>query len=247
MKGVVLAGGEGTRLRPITKVTNKHLLPIYNKPMIYYAIEALASFGIKDVLVVTGKDHTGSFAGLLGSGHEFGVNLTYKVQEGSLGIAHALGLAGSVFEGEDIVVILGDNIFNFTKPEFEMVCSSIAEFGRKKGTMVFLKQVDNPARFGVPVFDGNKKIVAFEEKPKVPKSSYALTGLYMVDNTAFARIKKLKPSGRGELEMTDLINMYLAEGKLDYRIIESDWTDAGTFESLFKANELAKKMHDQKS
>ncbi len=156
--------------------------------------------------------------------HEFGVNITYKVQEGSLGIAHALSLALGVFKGENVVVILGDNIFNFTDSEFEMIRSSIAEFEKKKGAMVFLKQVENPARFGVPAFDGSNRIVAFEEKPKVPKSNYALTGMYLIDDTAFGRIKKLKPSARGELEMTDLINMYLNEGKLDYKIIESEWT-----------------------
>lgn len=236
LKGVILAGGKGTRLLPITKVTNKHLLAIYNKPMIYYPLGVLTSAGIKDILIVTGPEHAGHFLNLLGSGKEFGVRISYEVQEGAGGIAQALSLAEDFADKEKIAVILGDNIFE------KSLHRAIRKFKNEStGAKIFLKKVEEANRFGVAEIK-NRKLVRIEEKPRAPKSDLAVTGLYLYDQTVFEKIKKLKPSRRGELEITDVNNMYLKNKDLSYEIIEGDWTDAGTFNSLLKASMLAAKM-----
>jgi len=233
IKGVVLAGGLGARLSPLTKVTNKHLLPVYRKPMIYYPIEKLVRAGLREIMVVTGGPFAGDFLKLLGNGREFGLKeVHYTYQEGEGGIAEALGLTEHFVEGDRVCVILGDNIFS-------------AEIGRgleeymkqKSGAKIFLKEVDDPHRFGVAELQG-KKVAGIEEKPKKPKSTYAVTGIYMYDNDVFSIVKTLKPSGRGELEITDVNNAYIRKGTLTYDILDGWWTDAGTFESLFRANKL---------
>lgn len=233
MKGVVLAGGLGTRLRPLTKVTNKHLLPVYNKPMIFYPIEALASAGIEDVMVVTGDLSAGDILRLLGNGREFGFrSLRYAYQEGEGGIADALGLAASFARGDKVVVILGDNILQYSIRE------AVEAFRRQeRGARILLKQVEDPERFGVPVFEGSR-IVQIEEKPAVPKSNYAVIGVYMYDAEVFDIIPTLKPSQRGELEITDVNNHYIQQGTLESSVIEGWWTDAGTFDSLMRAARL---------
>jgi glucose-1-phosphate thymidylyltransferase len=241
MWGIILAGGDGTRLNPLTNVTNKHLLPIYDKPMVYYPLEFLINAGIKNIILVTGKEHAGSFADLLGDGSRFGVNITYKVQEGALGIAHALGITENVVKDEAVMAILGDNVFAVNPDEMERIKGLARDFNTKaSGAAIFLKEVEDPERFGVPEFDGNKRIKIIEEKPKWPKSKYAVTGLYMYDRTVFDRIRTLKPSWRDELEITDVNNAYLADKKLEHHIINGEWTDAGTFESLFRANSIAR-------
>lgn len=241
MKGVVLAGGLGTRLRPLTLVTNKHLLPVYHKPMILYPLETLKNSGIKEIMVVCGREHMGHFINFLGSGKDYGVKLSYAVQDkDNAGIADALSHAEDFAAGESLAVILGDNIFE--NHFFE----SVSNF--KKGAMIFLKEVDDPHRFGVPVFDeSNSKIIKIEEKPQNPKSNYAQTGFYIVDSGVFALIKELKPSERGELEMTDLINKYLSRGELGHAVINGKWLDAGTIESLLEAsNQIAKWKNEGK-
>jgi len=236
-KGVILAGGKGTRLLPITKVTNKHLLAIYNKPMIYYPLGVLTSAGIKDILIITGPEHAGHFLNLLGSGKEFGVKISYEVQEEAGGIAQALALAEDFADEEDIAVILGDNIFE--KP----LSAAIRKFRNENiGAKIFLKEVEEANRFGVAEIKRGK-LVGIEEKPKAPKSNLAVTGIYMYDKTVFEKIKKLKPSRRGELEITDVNNLYLKNRDLSYEIIDGEWTDAGTFRSLLKASILAENMH----
>ncbi len=233
MKGVILAGGLGTRLRPLTKVTNKHLLPIYDKPMIYYPIETLCKAGIRDIMIVTGGTSAGDFLRLLGNGAEFGLkDIYYTYQEGEGGIADALRLCEHFAEGSRIAVILGDNI----------VQDDISPFVRKfelqdSGARILLKEVADPQRFGVPELDGDR-ILRIEEKPSQPKSNYAVTGIYLYDRRVFDFIRNLKPSGRGELEITDVNNHYIREGDLFYDVLDGWWTDAGTFESLFHANEL---------
>jgi len=230
MKGVILAGGLGTRLRPLTEVTNKHLLPVFDQPMIVHPLNTLKQLGIKDICIVTGGEYMADFMRFLGSGNKFGVKLTYKIQDSPLGIAHALLQAEDFFRGEKVVAILGDNIFekvNVPKEAFE-----------DDYAYVFLKEVPNPERFGVAVFDGNGKVVEIEEKPKQPKSNYAVTGLYIYPNDVFDFIKNLKPSARGELEITDVNNYYLKKGKLKAIKLEGYWTDAGTFSSWLKANIL---------
>lgn len=235
LRGVVLAGGTGSRLRPLTKVTNKHLLPVGRKPMIYYPIEKLTSIGIEEVLIVTGVEHMGDVVGLLGSGREFRCRFTYKVQDEAGGIAQALGLAENFANGGAITVILGDNIFQ----------TSLREHARRfldqrGGARLLLKQVHDPERFGVAeVRDG--KVLGIEEKPKRPKSDHAVTGIYFYDGSVFDVIRTLKPSGRGELEITDVNNAYVSKGRMAYDIMEGWWTDAGTFESLIRANELVVK------
>ncbi|MCM8829501.1 MAG: sugar phosphate nucleotidyltransferase [Candidatus Omnitrophica bacterium] len=233
MKGVVLAGGLGTRLYPLTKVTNKHLLPVYNKPMIYYPIQTLVDAGIKDILIVTGGNSAGDFLRLLGNGKEFGLkHLNYTYQEGEGGIAAALSLAEHFVGNNRFVVILGDNIIEKgIKKEVEVFKK------QKEGARILLKEVENPERFGVAeIMDG--RIVRIIEKPEHPPSNLAVTGIYMYDSYAFDIIKTLKPSGRGELEITDVNNRYLKEGKLTFGILDGWWTDAGTFESLLRANNL---------
>lgn len=233
MKGIILAGGNGTRLSPCTRVTNKHLLSVYNQPMIYYPLKTLVQAGIKDILIVSGEGHAGDFLELLGDGREFGVNLSYCVQPEAGGIAQALGLAENFSDKGNIVVILGDNIF-----EDDLVPHNVESFEKQKaGARLFLKEISDPERFGVAEVK-NKKIVNIEEKPKKPKSNLAVTGLYMYDNQVFDVIKTLKPSGRGELEITDVNNFYIKKGIASYDVLKGFWSDAGTFESLFKASEF---------
>lgn len=233
MKGIVLAGGLGTRLYPLTKVTNKHLLPVYNQPMIYYPIQTLVNAGIKDIMLVTGGNNAGDFLRLLGNGKDFGLKgISYAYQEGEGGIAAALDLAEHFVEKDKVVVILGDNIIGGSIRAF------VKRFQKQpKGAKIILKQVPDPERFGVPVFRNNK-IRRIEEKPKKPKSSYAVTGIYMYDHRVFDIVKTLKPSRRGELEITDVNNSYLKAGTLTYEILDGWWTDAGTFESLLRATTL---------
>lgn len=239
MKGVVLAGGEGKRLRPLTSVTNKHLLPVFDRPMILHPIETLKSLGINDICLVTGGENIGDFMKFLGSGTSYGINLTYKIQDGPLGIAHSLLQAQDFFKDEKVVVILGDNIFE--KVEIP------AEATKDENAYIFLKQVKNPQRFGVPVFDGNKNVIDIEEKPANPKSEYAVTGLYIYPENVFEFIKTLKPSDRGELEITDVNNWYIKQNKLKSIVLDGFWSDAGTFESLFRATLLCAKQSDFES
>ena len=230
MKGVVLAGGLGTRLAPMTRVTNKHLLPIYDRPMVYYPIQTLVEAGISEILLVTGGNHAGDFLRLLGNGKDFGLkHLNYTYQEGEGGIAAALSLAEHFADGEPICVILGDNILQKSiRPAVERYTR------RNKGGMILLKEVPDPERFGVPVLEGDR-IARIEEKPKAPRSRYAVIGVYMYDARVFDIIRTLKPSGRGELEITDVNNQYLAWGELDHGFVEGWWTDAGAIESLYRA------------
>lgn len=238
MKGVVLAGGLGTRLHPLTKVTNKHLLPIYNKPMIYYPIETLVEAGITDILLVTGGNSAGEFLRLMGNGKEFGLkHINYTYQEGEGGIAEALGLAEHFAEDDLITVVLGDNIIE------ETIGKAVEDFKRQKvGAKIFLKEVQDPERFGVAMLDGDK-VVRIDEKPKKPESNFAVVGIYMYDNTVFDIIKTLKPSDRGELEITDVNNAYIERGTMTYEILDGWWTDAGTFSSLIRANNLVARRY----
>jgi len=232
LKGVVLAGGTGSRLMPLTKVTNKHLLPVGHKPMIYYPIAKLTSVGIKEILIVTGVEYMGDVVSLLGSGREFDCRFTYKVQDEAGGIAEALGLAENFAHGQPIAVILGDNIFQASLKAYADNFTS-----QKAGARVLLKEVADAQRFGVAeVSDG--KVVNIEEKPEQPKSDYVITGIYFYDAGVFDIIRTLKPSGRGELEITDVNNAYIEKSQLAYDILDGWWTDAGTFASLNKANEL---------
>ena len=236
MKGVILAGGTGSRLYPLTKVTNKHLLPVYDKPMIYYPIQTLINAGIKEIMIVSGKGHAGHFLELLGSGSELGVRLTYEIQEEAGGIAQALGLAEDFADNSPVTMILGDNIFQ------DNIIDSVKSF--TSGAKIFLKEVSDAHRFGVAEIDGNR-IISIEEKPKIPKSSLAVTGLYMYDSRVYEIIRNLKPSGRGELEITDVNNAYVRMGEMEYSILEGFWSDAGTFESLFRASELVKNLNNK--
>jgi glucose-1-phosphate thymidylyltransferase len=233
MKGVVLAGGTGSRLNPLTRVTNKHLLPIYDKPMVYYPIQTLVNAGIHEILLVTGGKNAGDFLRLLGNGRDFGLkHLNYTYQDGEGGIADALALAEHFADGDSICVILGDNIIE------NNVCQAVANFRKQgEGAKILLKEVTDAQRFGVAEVRGDR-VVGIEEKPKHPKSNYAVIGIYLYDQSVFRKIRRLKPSGRGELEITDVNNFYLEEGKLTYEILEGWWTDAGTFESLLRANTL---------
>jgi len=233
MKGIVLAGGLGSRLHPLTKVTNKHLLPIYNKPMIYYPIEALVQAGIREILIVTGGKNAGDFLRLLGNGKEFGLrHLNYTYQEGEGGIAAALSLAEFFADQAPVCVVLGDNIIEGS------IASFVENFRKQeKGARVLLKEVEDPQRFGVPVIEAGR-ILRIEEKPRAPASNYAITGIYIYDSQVFEIIRGLKPSGRGELEITDVNNAYIQKGALQYDIMDGWWTDAGTFESLLRASNL---------
>jgi glucose-1-phosphate thymidylyltransferase len=233
MKGIVLAGGLGSRLHPLTKVTNKHLLPVYNKPMIYYPIQTLVDAGITEILVVTGGSNSGDFLKLLGNGKQFGLkHLDYTYQEGEGGIAAALSLAEYFVDNDLVCVILGDNVYE------KSMRDSATDFSkRSRGAKIHLKKVENPQRFGVPLISGDR-ITKIEEKPKVPKSEFAVTGLYMYDPTVFDIIRTLKPSGRGELEITDVNNAYIERGDMTYALVDGWWSDAGTFESLLRTNIL---------
>lgn len=234
MKGIILAGGTGSRLFPLTKVTNKHLLPVGKYPMIFHSIAKLKDADIQDILIVTGKEHMGDVVNLLGSGYEFGVSFTYKVQDEAGGIAQALGLAEHFVNGDQMVVILGDNVFD------DSIAPFVSNFKEQnKGAKILIQEVHDPQRYGVPELNGDK-IVSIEEKPKRPNSSYAVTGIYMYDSRVFEIVKTLKPSGRGELEITDVNNAYIDADELSYDVLQGWWTDAGTHASLTKANELAK-------
>ncbi|MBI5734147.1 MAG: NTP transferase domain-containing protein [Candidatus Kerfeldbacteria bacterium] len=233
MKGIILAGGEATRLRPLTRVTSKQLLPIYNKPMIMYPLETLLKAEIRDILIIVAPDHAGDFLHLLGSGREFGAKFTYEVQDKPEGLSQAF-IIGADFIGHDsVTLILGDNIFedDFSQP--------IKSF--KSGGQVFAKEVPDPERFGVVKFNEQMKAVTIQEKPQTFLSSYALTGLYIYDNRVVEVSKNVKPSARGELEITDIHNWYLKRGELKVDIVQGEWIDAGTFDSLLKANLLAAK------
>jgi glucose-1-phosphate thymidylyltransferase len=233
MKGVILAGGLGTRMYPLTKITNKHLLPVYDKPMIYYPLQALINAGIEDILIVTGGNYAGDFLRLLGNGHEFGLkHINYTYQEGEGGIAAALRLAEFFADRDKICVMLGDNVIE------KNIRKAVDAFNRQKvGAKIMIKEVPDPKRFGVPVLEGDK-IVKIEEKPKNPKSPYAVTGIYLYDNQVFDIIKDQKPSDRGELEISDVNNAYIERGQLTWEVLDGWWTDAGTFGSLLKASQL---------
>lgn len=238
MKGIILAGGFGHRLRPLTEVTNKHLLPVYNQPVIFYPLQTLLDAGVRDILIVTGPEHAGGFIKLLGSGKRFGARFYFVVQEDAGGIAQAVGLADSFAQGDSIAVILGDNIFQ------DSFRDSIHQFST--GAMIFLKAVQDPQRFGVPDLDGTR-VLRIDEKPLHPQSPYAVTGFYLYDATVFDIIRSLKPSARGELEITDVNNAYVELGQMNAVILQGDWTDAGTFESLYEANRIARDLYHQKN
>jgi len=233
MKGIVLAGGLGTRLDPLTRITNKHLLPVYDKPMIYYPIETLVNAGITDILIVTGGRNAGDFLRLLGNGREFGLkHINYTYQEGEGGIAEALGLAEHFADGQKICVVLGDNLIE------GCIADAVEDFKQQpRGAKLLLKQVPDAERFGVAEVDGDR-IIGIEEKPARPRSNYAVTGIYLYDETVFDKIRTLKPSGRGELEITDVNNLYIQEQTLTFAILEGWWTDAGTIDSLRRATNL---------
>lgn len=233
MKGIILAGGTGSRLFPLTKVTNKHLLPVGQYPMLYHLISKLKKAGIYEIFIVTGKEHAGAIVNLLGSGYEMGLDFTYRIQDQAGGIAQALGLAETFVGSDKCTVILGDNIFE------DDITAYVENFKQQKeGAKILIKQVEDPERYGVPELKGDS-IVGIEEKPKNPKSNYCVTGIYMYDSTVFDIINTLKPSARGELEITDVNNEYIRRGTLTYNQLKGWWTDAGTFESLRRANELA--------
>ena len=230
LKGVILAGGTGSRLYPLTKVTNKHLLPVYDKPMIYYPLETLKKMGCKDIMIVSGRDHCGDILNLLGSGRDMGLKLSYEIQDEAGGIAHALSLTERFVGASNVAVCLGDNIFD----------DDISMEGYESGARIFLKEVHDPERFGVAELEkgDNCKVISIEEKPKKPKSHFAVTGLYVYDNKVFNYIKNLTPSDRGELEITDVNNFYVRDGLMTCQVLKSWWSDAGTFESLLKASSL---------
>ncbi|MBQ6437950.1 NTP transferase domain-containing protein [bacterium] len=232
MKGIVLAGGAGTRLRPLTYVTSKQLLPVYNRPMVFYPIQTLIDAGITEILLIIAPKNAGDFLNLLGNGDKFGCKFSYEVQPHPDGLAQAF-IIGERFIGDDnVTLILGDNLFehNFT-PEIQSF---------KSGGRIFAKQVADPKRFGVVAFDKNNRVTSIEEKPEQPKSNYAIPGLYIFDNTVVAKAKKIKPSARGELEIVDVHKAYLREKTLDVRVIDGKWYDCGTFESLFEASDLVR-------
>ncbi|MCA1849528.1 MAG: NTP transferase domain-containing protein [Acidobacteria bacterium] len=233
MKGIVLAGGLGTRLRPLTAVTNKHLLPVYDKPMIYYPIQTLVNAGIKDIMIVTGGNSAGDFLRLLKNGKAFGLkHLNYTYQEGEGGIADALSLAEHFAAGEPVCVVLGDNIIE------KNICRAVRAYRHQGGgAKILLKRVPDPQRFGVPELDG-RRVVRIEEKPREPKSEYAVVGIYMYDSDVFRIIRTLVPSGRGELEITDVNNAYIERDEMTWDELDGWWTDAGTFESLLRASNM---------
>lgn len=233
MRGIILSGGSGTRLAPLTKVTSKQLLPVYDKPMIFYPLETLLKAGIKEILIIVAPDRAGDYLRLLGSGKEFGAKFTYEIQDKPAGLAQAFILGENFIDQDNVCMILGDNIFedDFTE--------TIRDF--KKGAQIFAKKVPDPERFGVVKFDENMKALKIVEKPKEFLSEFCVTGLYVYDSRVVEVAKNLKPSDRGELEITDLNNWYLEKGELNVDVVKGEWIDAGTFESLFKASELARK------
>lgn len=236
MKGIILAGGTGSRLYPLTKVTNKHLLPVGKYPMIFHSVYKLKQANITDILIVTGKDHMGDVVNLLGSGRELGVSFTYKVQDEAGGIAQALGLAEQFVQNDQMLVILGDNVFA------DDITPYVSNFRKQQlGAKILIQEVSDPKRFGVPEIQGDR-IISIDEKPQQPKSSYAVTGIYMFDSKVFDIIRILKPSARGELEITDVNNAYIERGELTYDVLQGWWTDAGTHSSLARANELAQNI-----
>ena len=242
MKGAILAGGKGTRLYPLTHATNKHLLPVFDKPMIYYPIQTLVSAGITDIIIVTGGPHAGDFLHVLKNGEDFGVDhIEYAYQEGEGGIAQALNLCKDFADNDSLTVILGDNCTDAN------IKAEVQNF--KDGSLIFLKEVPDPQRFGVPVFDESdqKKIVKIDEKPKNPTNNFAVTGLYIYDNKVFDYIKMNKPSDRGEMEITDVNNRYVERGKMQWAELDGFWSDAGTFESLYRTNVFwtRKKLGDE--
>jgi len=241
MKGIILAGGEGTRLRPLTKVTNKHLLPVYDRPMIYYPIQTLIDAGVKDIMIVSGKGHAGHFLELLRSGHEFGARFSYGVQEEAGGIAQALSLCEDFSDHEKVVVMLGDNILE------DAIQDAVRDFEtQERGAKIFLKEVKNPKSFGVAEIDG-KAITRIVEKPENPKSNLAVIGLYMYDAQVWSAINTLKPSGRGELEITDVNNFYVEQGAMTFEILKGWWGDGGeSVDSLLDAGNLAARRAREK-
>lgn len=230
MKGIILAGGTGSRLYPLTKVTNKHLLPVGEKPMIYHPIEKLTEVGIEEILIVTGTEHMGDVVNLLGSGKDFNCRFTYKVQDEAGGIAQALGLAENFAGNDPVVVILGDNIFEHSLQK------AVSNYSGS-GAQILIQEVEDPERYGVAELDGDK-VISIDEKPKEPKSNFAVTGIYFYDAKVFECIKTLKPSGRGELEITDVNNYYIKQGQMKSSVLEGWWTDAGTPDSYKHANKL---------
>jgi glucose-1-phosphate thymidylyltransferase len=242
LKGIVLAGGTGSRLFPLTKITNKHLLPIFDKPMVYYPIQTLVEAGIKDILLVTGGRNSGDFLRLLANGKEFGLkHLNYTYQEGEGGIADALALAEHFADGEKVCVILGDNIIEGS------IAQAVRDFEKQeRGARILLKEVPDAGRFGVAELDGSH-IAGIEEKPAQPKSPYAVIGIYLYDGTVFDKVKALVPSKRGELEITDVNNAYIREGTMTFSFLEGWWTDAGTFESLLRAANMVAQSHLKKA
>lgn len=237
MKGIILSGGSGTRLSPLTKMTSKQLLPIYNRPMIYYPLNTLLKAGIKDILIIIAPEHAGNYLNLLGSGREFGTRFTYEIQDEPRGLAEAFIIAESFLDNDNVTMILGDNIFadDFT--------DDIKSF--ESGGRIFAKKVDDPERFGVVEFDDDMKAISIEEKPKNPKSNFAIPGIYIFDNRVSKIAKEVEPSERGELEITEIHNAYLKTNELDVRTFDGDWVDAGTFDSLLKAQSIAKeKLQD---
>lgn len=237
MKGIVLAGGSGSRLYPLTKITNKHLLPIYDKPMVYYPIQTLVAAGITDIMLVTGGRNSGDFLRLLGNGKEFGLkHLNYTYQEGEGGIADALALAEHFADGDQVCVILGDNLIEGN------IRAAVDDFKKlERGAGIFLKEVHDAQRFGVAELQG-KRIIGIEEKPKAPKSNLAVTGIYLYDSSVFDKCRELKPSHRGELEITDVNNAYIEENTMTFAVLDGWWTDAGTFDSLLRAANLVAKQ-----
>jgi glucose-1-phosphate thymidylyltransferase len=237
MKGIILAGGTGSRLHPLTAVTNKHLLPVGNYPMIFHPIARLRQAGITDILIVTGRDHMGDVMELLGSGRDFGLDFTYKVQDQAGGIAQALGLARGFCCGDSCCVILGDNVFE------DDLTPAVQAFVKQRGACLFLKQVEDPERFGVAELSPDGRILGIEEKPLKPRSNFAVTGIYLYDGGVFDIIDTLKPSHRGELEITDVNNAYIAAETCACAFLKGWWTDAGTFPSLRRAADLAAGLH----
>jgi len=238
MKGIILSGGSATRLRPCTKVTSKQLLPVYNRPMIYYPLNTLIKAGIKEILIIVAPERAGDYLNLLGSGKEFGVKFTYEIQDEPKGLAEAFIIGEKFIDEDNVTMILGDNIF---EDDFSQDIKSF-----KSGGKVFAKKVHDPERFGIVEFNKNNKAISIEEKPKNPKSSYCVTGLYIYDSRVIKAAKSLKPSKRGELEITDLNNWYLKKGELEVAMVKGEWIDAGTFDSLLRAQNFAKeKMQDK--